>query len=343
MPVKLSSALKKKLGSPGVSTSTQEYERILEEARTLDPGSRSGQQTQFNNHYYNLVTDFFEYGWGKSFHFAPRLPGEGFKASLARHELNMAKALQLGPGMVAADLGCGVGGPLMAIARATGASIVGVNVNEYQLDQARSAVRQEGLSHLADFLQCDFLNVDAADESFDAIYSIEASCCAPDKFGIYSEAFRLLKPGGRFGAYEYCMTDRFDPQDPHHLQVKADLQLGGGLLVIDDPDTVKIALAEAGFEVLEARDLAIQTGPSIPWYQPLVGSGLSLASFRSSSVGRKVTDITVRTLEALHIAPRGTFHVVKTLDLCADAMVEAGRLGIFTPMYFILAQKPRQE
>ena len=24
------------------------------------------------NHYYNLVTDFYEYGWGKSFHFARR-------------------------------------------------------------------------------------------------------------------------------------------------------------------------------------------------------------------------------------------------------------------------------
>ncbi|MYK33771.1 MAG: hypothetical protein F4045_01265, partial [Chloroflexi bacterium] len=29
-----------------------------------------------------------------------------------------------------------------------------------------------------------------------------------------------------------------------------------------------------------------------------------------------------------------------TLNLCADAMAEAGRLGIFTPMYFIHARKP---
>ena len=343
MPVKLSSALKEKLGKSGVSSSTREYERILERASTAASATRCGQHTQLNNHYYNLVTDFFEYGWGKSFHFAPRVPGESFKASLARHELNMAKALQLEPGTVVADLGCGIGGPLLEIARATGANIVGVNVNEYQLDKARSAVQQAGLSHLADFLQCDFLSVDAADESFDAIYSIEASCCAPDKLGIYSEAFRLLKPGGRFGAYEYCMTDRFDPQDPHHLKVKADLQLGGGLLVIDDQDTVRRALVGAGFEVLETRDLAIQSGPSIPWYQPLVGSGLSLASFRSSRLGRKVTSVMVRTLETLRIAPRGTLHVAKTISLCADAMAEAGRLGIFTPMYFILAQKPEQK
>ena len=343
MPVKLSNALKEKLGASGVTSSAREYERILAKSTSDDSEGKSSEYEQFNKLYYNLVTDFYEYGWGQSFHFAPRVPGESFRDSLKRHELNLAKALQLAPGMVVADLGCGIGGSLIEIARASGANIVGVNINEYQLQWARRLVEQAGVAHLVDFLLCDFLRVDAADESFDAIYSIEATCCAPDKLSIYGEAFRLLKPGGCFGAYEYCMTDRFDPQNPHHLKVKADIQLGGGLLVIDDAETIRRALVESGFEAVETRDLAIQDGPSIPWYQPLVGSGLSLASFRSSRVGRKVTDSVVKILETLHIAPQGTFHVQKTLNLCADAMVEAGRLGIFTPMYFIHARKPLKE
>lgn len=184
------------------------------------------------------------------------------------------------------------------------------------------------------------MDVDAPDNSFDAAYSIEATCCAPDKTSIYGEVFRLLKPGSQFAAYEYCMTDRFDPQDPHHLQVKADIQLGGGLPVIDDCDTVDRALRSVGFDVLETLDLSRQAGPSIPWYQPLVGSGLSLASFRSSRIGRSVTHNTLRILEGLRIAPQSTVRVATTLNLCAAAMVEAGRLGIFTPMYFIHARKP---
>ena len=36
--------------------------------------------------FYNLVTDFYEYGWGESFHFAPRYEGETFKQAIARHE-----------------------------------------------------------------------------------------------------------------------------------------------------------------------------------------------------------------------------------------------------------------
>ena len=248
--------------------------------------------------------------------------------------------LGLRPGMVAADLGCGIGGPLLEIARFSGAKIVGVNSNAHQLERARRLTEEAGLTHLAEFLHCDFLHVDALDESFDAVYAIEATCCAPDKLSIYGEVYRLLKPGGCFANYEYCLTDRFDPQDPLHLRIKSDIELGGGLLEIDERQTVDDALQAVGFELLETRDLAVQSAPSIPWYQPLAGSGFSFASFRSSRIGRWVTNASLRVLETLHIAPRGSAHVAQTLNLCAAAMVEAGRLGIFTPMYFIHARKP---
>ena len=136
------------------------------------------------------------------------------------------------------------------------------------------------------------------------------------------------------------MTERFDASDPIHLKLKADIQLGGSLLIIDDEQTVDDALRTVGFEVLETRDLAVQHGPSIPWYQPLGGSGISFASFRNSRFGRWATTNTLRVLEALRIVPQGTVRVSETLNLCAAALVEAGRLGIFTPMYFIHARKP---
>ena len=279
MPIKLSKTMKDISGTSGVASAVREYAEHFRNSGKDGPENRKSVYRDFNDLYYDLVTDFFEYGWGRSFHFAPRVPGESFKESLARHERNMAQVLGLEPGMVVADLGCGVGGPLLEIARVSGAKIVGVNSNAYQLERARKLTDEAELTHLAEFLHCDFLHVDAPDESFDAAYSIEATCCAPDKLSIYGEIFRLLKPGARFAAYEYIVTERFDPTDPLHLRLKEDIQLGGGLLVIDDQKTVDDALRSVGFEVLETRDLAIQTGPSIPWYEPLVGSGISFASF----------------------------------------------------------------
>ena len=200
MPVKLSKTLKNKLSASGVAPIVREYEDRFRTAKRGGLERKNSDYKEFSNLYYDLVTDFYEYGWGRSFHFAPRVPGESFEASLARHERYLAQVLGLGPGMFVADLGCGVGGPLLEIARFSGARIVGVNSNAYQLERARRLAEEAELTHLAEFLHCDFLHVDAPDGSFDEVFAIEALCHAPDKLSIYSEVFRLLKPGASFGA-----------------------------------------------------------------------------------------------------------------------------------------------
>ncbi|WP_419162932.1 sterol methyltransferase [Candidatus Palauibacter sp.] len=310
-----------------------------------DVEARERRKSEYQNFvklYFDLVTDFYEYGWNRSFHFASRAGNESLAASLARHEHYLAHMLSLRPGKVALDLGCGIGGPLRQMVRFSGARIVGVSISGYQIERARKQTEEAGLSHMAEYVECDFMKMDFPDASFDAVFSIETTCCAPDKVGIFGEAFRLLKPGGCFGAYEYCLTDRFDSQDPQHLRLKADLELGGGLPDIAYPREVDDALRAVGFELLEARDLAAEEPSGIPWYEPLAGSGMSLANFRSSRFGRVVTHGSVWTLERLRIVPQGTLRVSKLLNMAAAAFAKSGQLGIFTPMYFVLARKPER-
>lgn len=71
--------------------------------------------------YYDLATDFYEFGWGESFHFGHRFAHETLKESLVRHEYYLASRLGLQPGMHCLDVGCGVGGPARNIARFSGA------------------------------------------------------------------------------------------------------------------------------------------------------------------------------------------------------------------------------
>ena len=341
MAFKLTDILKGAGNRDDVASRARDYDRRFGGAARGGLNERKEGYREFENTYYDLVTDFFEYGWGQSFHFAPRAANESFAASLARHEHYIAHRLRLAPGMVAADIGCGVGGPLIEIARFSGARIVGVNNNAMQLERAAKRSEAAGLGHLADFIKSDFMQIGAQDAAFDAAFSIEATCCAPDKAGVYREICPLLKPGGRLAAYEYCMTDRFEPDNPEYLRLKADIEYAGALPNIAGPQEIDEALREAGFELLEARDLAAEAPPGIPWYEPLVGSSrLSFARIRSSAGGRRVTHGTLWLLERLRIVPRGTTRVSSLLNLAAASIAEAGRLGIFSPMYFVLARKP---
>lgn len=88
-----------------------------------------------------------------------------------------------------------------------------------------------------------------------------------------------------FAACEYCLTDQFDADNPDHRRLKADMEHGGGLPDVALPHEVDDALRKVGFELTDSRDLVAEARLGIPWYQLLVGSCLSFASFRSSAAG----------------------------------------------------------
>lgn len=92
----------------------------LDQVLDIAQHSREHQYKTHVSSYYHLVTDFFEYGWGESFHFARRHAKETFPQSIARMEHYVALRLGLKPGMKVLDLGAGVGGPMREIARFSG-------------------------------------------------------------------------------------------------------------------------------------------------------------------------------------------------------------------------------
>ena len=55
------------------------------------------------------------------------------------------------------DVGCGVGGPAREIAKFTGANIVGLNNNDYQIERATRYAAKEGLSNQLSFTKGDFM------------------------------------------------------------------------------------------------------------------------------------------------------------------------------------------
>ena len=90
----------------------------------------------FVDTFYNLVTDIYEWGWGQSFHFSPSIPGKLHRDATRLHEEMAVDLIQARPGHRILDVGCGVGGPMRAIAAHSQAHVVGITINEYQVLQS---------------------------------------------------------------------------------------------------------------------------------------------------------------------------------------------------------------
>lgn len=116
-----------------------------------------GKAEQEIKSYYDLATDQYEIGWSRSFHFCRFKEGEAFQQALARHEHYMAHMINIRQGMRVLDVGCGVGGPTREIAAFTGAHVVGLNNNRYQIDRAIQYTKKDGLSDQVSFVQGDFM------------------------------------------------------------------------------------------------------------------------------------------------------------------------------------------
>ena len=290
--------------------------------------------------FYNLITDFCESGWGQSIHFALMEPGVSYEESIANHEYFLGEAIGLRPGMRVLDVGCGVGGPQRALARKFGASIVGLNINDYQLGKCSAYNSKAGLDHLCSILHGDFLNIPAEDESFDAAYHIEALCHAPDKAAAYAEIFRVLRPGAVFTGYDVCMTPLYDGGNPEHRELKEANEYLSALPEIASFTEVTDSLRAVGFELVEARDRALDADPQTPWYQPMEGSSLNLRRLPRTALGRRIISVALRILEGVRAVPRGSSEVHKIVNIVADNFLAAGRLGIITPMYYHKARKP---
>ena len=198
------------------------------------------------------------------------LEGVPLKAALASLGCGNPRALtELHPGEVVLDLGSGGGIDVLLSARRVGPRgfAYGLDMTDAMLELARRNAAEAGAQNVA-FLKGDIAAIPLPDASIDVIISNCVINLAADKEPVLREAFRVLKPGGRFAVSDIVIHGGLPAGLLDGEEVRRDLASWAGCIAgaLTDAE-YRAGLAAAGFTGIDLEITRRYTLSDLP--QPL--------------------------------------------------------------------------
>ncbi len=172
---------------------------------------------------------------------ASEVPADAVKASLGCG--NPTALATLAPGETVLDLGAGGGIDVLLSARRVGPTgkAYGLDMTDDMLALARENQRKAGAENV-EFLKGEIENIPLPDGSVDVIISNCVINLSADKDRVLREAFRVLKPGGRFAVSDVVVRGDVPPE----VRRNVELWIGCVAGALSDTDYVA-KLEAAGF------------------------------------------------------------------------------------------------
>jgi SAM-dependent methyltransferase len=194
------------------------------------------------------------------------LPEQAVLASLGCG--NPTALAELHPGEVVLDLGSGGGIDVLLSARRVGpgGKAYGLDMTDEMLALARENQRKAGVDNV-EFLRGEIEAIPLADNTADVVISNCVINLSADKAGVLREAFRVLKPGGRFAVSDVVVRGEV----PAEVRRSMELWVGCIAGALSENDYRRL-LAEAGFEEIAIEATRVYRFEDAQAF--LAGSGL---------------------------------------------------------------------
>jgi len=106
------------------------------------------------------------------------------------------------------DVGCGLGGCALVLARKYGARVIGLDVEAPLVEQGRRQVAQAGLAERIDLRLVTPGPLPVPDASVDVVFGKDSWIHIEDKGAFFAEVFRALRAGGVVAASDWLRSDR---------------------------------------------------------------------------------------------------------------------------------------
>ena len=108
------------------------------------------------------------------------------------------------------DIGSGLGGSARTLVAEFGCHVTGVDLSQEFVDAALLLSERVGLADRVDFRHGDALNLPFEKNRFDAAFMIHVNMNIANKKGLFAEAGRVLKTGGKLVLWEICKSEESD-------------------------------------------------------------------------------------------------------------------------------------
>jgi arsenite methyltransferase len=209
------------------------------------------------------------------------VPDTAMKASLGCG--NPTALAELKEGEIVLDLGSGGGIDVLLSARRVGPTgkAYGLDMTDEMLALAEENKRKSRLTNV-DFLKGEIENIPLPDSSVDVIISNCVINLSGDKDRVLTEAFRVLKPGGRFAVSDVVVRGKV----PAEIKKSIELWVGCVAGALSDHEYVE-KLAKAGFERIDIEPTRVYDIGDARAF--LSGRGINVDEFARALEGKFIS------------------------------------------------------